>query len=192
MFFQSFFLIITFWFVFNHEVFLRLESFRTECDLGESFPTNIWLQISASIQPRTSLVKLARSPYTILFVNYRFSRLISFIALVHLWQLDEICLLVHSKLWMSGLLLIQFDECVEMCWWSRRVFWDRRRGASFLARFANFNGFEVILKSNFENTQSYTLALKFRIVKLELDEITHTLDRPSRAVDYMSGCLSIF
>ena len=33
-------------------------------DLGESFPTNIWLQKSASIQTRTSLVKFARSPCT--------------------------------------------------------------------------------------------------------------------------------
>ena len=33
-------------------------------DLGESFPTNIWLQKSASIQPRTSPAKLARSPCT--------------------------------------------------------------------------------------------------------------------------------
>ena len=32
--------------------------------LGESFPTNIWLQSLASIQPRTSLVKFARSPRT--------------------------------------------------------------------------------------------------------------------------------
>ena len=33
-------------------------------DLGESFPTHIWLQRSASIQLRTSLVKFARSPCT--------------------------------------------------------------------------------------------------------------------------------
>ena len=31
-------------------------------DLGESFQTNIWLQNLASIQPRTSPVKFARSP----------------------------------------------------------------------------------------------------------------------------------
>ena len=31
-------------------------------DLGESFPTHIYLQKSASIQPRTSPVKFARSP----------------------------------------------------------------------------------------------------------------------------------
>ena len=31
-------------------------------DLGESFPTSIYLQSLASIQPRTSLVKFARSP----------------------------------------------------------------------------------------------------------------------------------
>ena len=31
-------------------------------DLGESFPTSIWLQKSASIQPRTSPAKFARSP----------------------------------------------------------------------------------------------------------------------------------
>ena len=31
-------------------------------DLGESFPTSIYLQNLASIQPRTSLVKFARSP----------------------------------------------------------------------------------------------------------------------------------
>ena len=33
-------------------------------DLGESFPTHIYLQKSASIQPRTSPVKFARSPCT--------------------------------------------------------------------------------------------------------------------------------
>ena len=33
-------------------------------DLGESFPTSIYLQHLASIQPRTSLVKFARSPRT--------------------------------------------------------------------------------------------------------------------------------
>ena len=33
-------------------------------DLGESFPTSIYLQNFASIQPRTSLVKFARSPRT--------------------------------------------------------------------------------------------------------------------------------
>ena len=33
-------------------------------DLGESFPTSIYLQKLASIQPRTSLVKFARSPST--------------------------------------------------------------------------------------------------------------------------------
>ena len=33
-------------------------------DLGESFPTHIYLQNLASIQPRTSLVKFARSPRT--------------------------------------------------------------------------------------------------------------------------------
>ena len=33
-------------------------------DLGESFPTSIYLQNLASIQPRMSLVKFARSPRT--------------------------------------------------------------------------------------------------------------------------------
>ena len=33
-------------------------------DLGESFPTSIYLQNLASTQPRTSLVKFARSPRT--------------------------------------------------------------------------------------------------------------------------------
>ena len=33
-------------------------------DLGESFQTHIYLQNLASVQPRTSLVKLARSPRT--------------------------------------------------------------------------------------------------------------------------------
>ena len=33
-------------------------------DLGESFPTSIYLQKSASIQPRTSPYKFARSPRT--------------------------------------------------------------------------------------------------------------------------------
>ena len=34
-------------------------------DLGESFQTSIYLQNLASIQPRTSLVKFARSPRTV-------------------------------------------------------------------------------------------------------------------------------
>ena len=33
-------------------------------DLVKSFPTSIYLQNLASIQPRTSLVKFARSPHT--------------------------------------------------------------------------------------------------------------------------------
>ena len=33
-------------------------------DLGESFPTSIYLQNLASMQPRTSRVKFARSPRT--------------------------------------------------------------------------------------------------------------------------------
>ena len=38
---------------------------RVHCvDLGESFPTSIYLQNLASIQPRASLVKFARSPRT--------------------------------------------------------------------------------------------------------------------------------
>ena len=38
---------------------------RVHCvDLGESFPTHIFLQNLASIQKRTSLVKFARSPRT--------------------------------------------------------------------------------------------------------------------------------
>ena len=41
------------------------ECIRVHCvDLGESFPTHIYLQNLASIQPRTSLVKFARSPRT--------------------------------------------------------------------------------------------------------------------------------
>ena len=36
-------------------------------DLGESFQTHIYLQNLASIQPRTSLVKFARSPRTVPF-----------------------------------------------------------------------------------------------------------------------------
>ena len=40
-------------------------------DLGESFPTHIYLQNLASIQPRTSPVKFARSPCT---DYYRFPR----------------------------------------------------------------------------------------------------------------------
>ena len=35
-------------------------------DLGESFQTHIFLQILASIQPRTSPVKFATSPYAAL------------------------------------------------------------------------------------------------------------------------------
>ena len=42
-------------------------------DLGESVPTSIYLQNLASIQPRTSLVKFARSPRTDLRgpINFR-------------------------------------------------------------------------------------------------------------------------
>ena len=38
-------------------------------DLGESFPTGIYLQNLASIQPRTSLVKFARSPRIIIITD---------------------------------------------------------------------------------------------------------------------------
>ena len=54
------------WVVF--QVFSTRDSKRCKgvhcVDLGERFPTNIWLQSSASIRSRTSPVKFARSPYT--------------------------------------------------------------------------------------------------------------------------------
>ena len=60
--------------LFNREFFLATFDEKIEIserckgvhcvDLGESFQTHIYLQILASIQPRTSLVKFARSPRT--------------------------------------------------------------------------------------------------------------------------------
>ena len=51
--------------VFNENFEIRERCKGVHCvDLGESFPTSIYLQKSASIQPRTSLVKFARSPRT--------------------------------------------------------------------------------------------------------------------------------
>ena len=49
-------------------VFFHFDSKRCKgvhcVDLGERFPTSIYLQYLASIQPRTSLVKIVRSPCT--------------------------------------------------------------------------------------------------------------------------------
>ena len=51
--------------IFNENFAIRERCKGVHCvDLGESFPTSIYLQKSASIQPRTSLVKFARSPRT--------------------------------------------------------------------------------------------------------------------------------
>merc|ERR1711937_848985 len=50
--------------VLNH-FFSSGDSIRVHCvDLGESFPTSIYLQNLASIQPITSPLKFARSPRT--------------------------------------------------------------------------------------------------------------------------------
>ena len=51
--------------IFNENFEIRERCKGVHCvDLGESFPTSIYLQNLASIQPRTSLVKFARSPRT--------------------------------------------------------------------------------------------------------------------------------
>ena len=51
--------------IFNENFEIRDRCKGVHCvDLGESFPTSIYLQNLASIQPRTSLVKIARSPRT--------------------------------------------------------------------------------------------------------------------------------
>ena len=48
--------------IFNENFEIRERCKGVHCvDLGESFPTSIYLQNLASIQPRTSLVKFARS-----------------------------------------------------------------------------------------------------------------------------------
>ena len=50
---------------FDEKIEIRERCKGVHCvDLGESFPTSIHLQNLASIQPRTSLVKFARSPRT--------------------------------------------------------------------------------------------------------------------------------
>ena len=51
--------------IFNESFEIRERCKGVHCvDFGESFPTSIYLQNLASIQPRTSLVKFARSPRT--------------------------------------------------------------------------------------------------------------------------------
>ena len=51
--------------IFNENFEIRERCKGVHCvDLGESFPTSIYLQNLASIQPRTSPVKFARSPCT--------------------------------------------------------------------------------------------------------------------------------
>ena len=51
--------------IFNENFEIRERCKGVHCvDLGESFPTSIYLQNLASIPPRTSLVKFARSPRT--------------------------------------------------------------------------------------------------------------------------------
>ena len=50
-------------FIFKRKIGLAGRCKGVHCvDLGESFPTSIYLQHLASIQPRTSRVKFARSP----------------------------------------------------------------------------------------------------------------------------------
>ena len=50
---------------FNEKIDIRERCKGVHCvDLGESFQTSIYLQNLASTQPRTSLVKFARSPRT--------------------------------------------------------------------------------------------------------------------------------
>ena len=52
--------------IFNENFKIRDRCKGVHCvDLGESFSTSIYLQNLASIQPRTSLVKFARSPHTV-------------------------------------------------------------------------------------------------------------------------------
>ena len=51
--------------IFNENFEIRERCKGVHCvDLGESFPTHIYLQILASIQPRTSPFKFAHSPRT--------------------------------------------------------------------------------------------------------------------------------
>ena len=51
--------------IFDEKLEIRERCKGVHCvDLDESFPTRIYLQKSASIQPRTSPVKFARSPCT--------------------------------------------------------------------------------------------------------------------------------
>ena len=57
--------VLSFHFLLFFHSFSSGDSTQVHCvDLGESFPTSIYLQNLASIQPRTSLVKFAHSPCT--------------------------------------------------------------------------------------------------------------------------------
>ena len=57
--------------IFNENFEIRERWKGVHCvDLGESFPTSIYLQNLASIQPITSLVKFARSPRTYHYYYY--------------------------------------------------------------------------------------------------------------------------
>ena len=50
---------------FDRKIEIRKRCKRVHCeDLGESFPTSIYLQNLAWIQPSASVVKFARSPRT--------------------------------------------------------------------------------------------------------------------------------
>ena len=52
--------------IFDEKIEIRERCKGVHCvDLGKSFPTHIYLQNSASIQPRTSPVQFARSPVQI-------------------------------------------------------------------------------------------------------------------------------
>ena len=54
-----------FWAIFDEKIEIREWCKGVHCvDLGESFPTSIYMQNLASIQLRKSLVKFARSPRT--------------------------------------------------------------------------------------------------------------------------------
>ena len=77
-------------------------------DLGESFPTSIYLQNLASIQPRKSFVKFARSPRTdtpvrIIIIIITDTPGPAWVRLKHDWTLDK-----TSFLW--GGVIIHFDH----------------------------------------------------------------------------------
>ena len=101
--------------VFNEKIEIRERCKGVHCvDLGESFPTNIYLQKSASIQPRTSLSRFGGKFYS------SFIRLLSRAALRPLpprrleqWRPERVCAREAGPAFADGFDLTELHRVPE-------------------------------------------------------------------------------